>query len=164
MLPQIVLAVHAFAPDARIQSGRVTGNTAIVQFSGATIEGAKARGRLLLRKYPFGWQAVDMALNDDAFRRQDLRDSGANADVIAIRGLMQNRFHSHQIIGPVRVVQNYALVGWWGWGGGETLFRKAGHHWSIVTSGGGVLDAAGLRRYGVPAPIASEIFHEQKQF
>jgi hypothetical protein len=105
-----------------------------------------------------------MALNADRFRGRDVRDNGAPADVVAIRAMMQKRFKSHEIIGRVSVVHNYALVGWWGWGGGETLFRKTAHGWSLVTSGGGALDAAGLRGYGVPSPIASEIIHEQKQF
>ena len=160
MLPQIVLVVHTFLPDAKITSEQVRGNVATVSFVHAKVEGSDYSGRILLHRYPFGWQAVSMAGGHEAFRAGELHDIGPANDVTAVRSMMANLYHGRQIIGPVHVVKNYALATWWGFGGGEALFKKTGKDWTVVTKGGGSLDAAGLRSYGVPAAVASEIIHE----
>jgi hypothetical protein len=162
MLPGIVMAVHSFITNAKITATHVNGNVAVVSFYHAKIEGADFSGRLLLRHYPFGWQAVSMAGGNIAFNAASLHDTGATADVDAIRAKMATLYR-REIIGPVRVVQNYAIANWWGTGGGQALFRKSGSGWSVVTAGGGALGPSDLRRYGVPSNVASEILHAEAQ-
>jgi hypothetical protein len=163
MLPAIVIAVHSFMPDAKITSAQVKGNVAVVSFSHGKIEGVDRSGKLLLRHYVFGWQAVSMAGSKEAFNAADLHDTGESADVESIRRKMADKYHSHEIIGPVHVVRDYAIANWWGIGGGQALFRKVGSAWTVVTAGGGALGMSDLRRYGVPGDVASEILHAEAQ-
>ncbi len=78
-------------------------------------------------------------------------DVGPTAAVTAVRKQMMGA-----IVGRVVVSHDYALGTWCCPGGGVQLFRHKDAEWTHVT-GGGVLDASGLRSYGVPAADAANL-------
>jgi hypothetical protein len=52
----------------------------------------------------------------------------------------------------------YALVSWnWGDGGGQAALVKKGNQWSVLTSGGGQINAATLIEVGVPKTYADAL-------
>ena len=168
-------ALHYLVPGRgfRVLSARVAGRFAIVRFADALMEGNPhwADG-LVIERFPFGWQVVDIlrraclgargatraeiaalgASNLPAYRDatghpcSDWTDRGPHADVVAVRSLYREPF----TVPFVRVVGDYALLEWTLPGGGEAaVIRRAGR-WRIVASGGGAMNAATLHSYGVP--------------
>ena len=152
-------------PSVRITAS--TAHYAIVRFTGAVIESNPASGYLLAQKFSFGWQPIDLSsdgkpfaictLHSHAVAARDLlllrpalsaaptsdctpgnasnqRDYGPAADVQAVRaqgaGLAE-------IIPFVRVADGYAIMEWWGWGGGQDFYKRTPGGWKKFMGGGG---------------------------
>jgi hypothetical protein len=175
----LAVVVGPHAPHPRVVRTNVAGRFATVLTSGGEIEGQPVREALLVEHFAFGWQPVGI-LNDGcalatptmtaADRRALLAgmprsaahgaceypgtpgDIGPAAAVTAVRKQMMGA-----IVGRVVVSRDYALGTWCCPGGGVELFRRHGADWMKVTGGGGVLDASGLRSYGVPAADAANL-------
>ena len=146
------------------------------------IEGSRFNGTLLLQRFSFGWQLIDIVpperlpclvtargiprshaeklnlpLRTQSKNCPDARDRGAATDVVAIRKAMNSR---RQAIHRVSVVDRYALAWWYGWGGGQTVFEKRAGAWTQIGNGGGAFRAAELHRlYHVPTAIAAKLLH-----
>jgi hypothetical protein len=175
-------ARHFLVPgrNFRVLSTRVAGDFAIVRFSGALMEGDPnwASG-IVIERFPFGWQVVDIlrnaclgargatraqiaalgAANLPAYRDSDGQpcsntlDRGPRADVVAVRSMDR----SGTAIPYVRVVADYALLDWAYPGGGQrAVIRRAGR-WRFAGGGGGAMNAQTLYGYGVPMRYACEI-------
>jgi hypothetical protein len=188
MLPALLLlsalAPHAATPQAAavgvvsfaaktppsVLRVNTVGRYAVVLTSGGKMEGASVTAPILVQRFSFGWQAVDVLnfrcrldshglgprvnalLMRGMPRPQDeracgdvVRDSGPAADVQAVRRLMRG-----PLVPAVAVYQDWALGHWYGAGGGETLYHKHGGRWTFVAGGGGAMSVAEMRRYGVP--------------
>jgi hypothetical protein len=133
----------------------VTGNEAVVAFENGHIESTAMNGELVLRRFDFGWQTV-------AVRAPGIHppactaDSGDPAAVTAVRRELLS--HQQEAIGPVVVQSGYALVHWWGNGGGEDAYEHRGTEWHRISGGGGTLTARELESSGVPNAIAERLF------
>ena len=168
-------ALHYLVPGRgfRLLSTRVAGRFAIVRFAGALMEGnPKWADGLVIERFPFGWQVVDIlrsaclgargatrseiaalgASNLPASRDgtgrpcSDWTDRGPRADVVAVRSLNREPF----TLPFVRAVGDYALLEWTLPGGGQrAAIRRAGQ-WRVVGGGGGAMNATDLHSYGVP--------------
>lgn len=58
---------------------------------------------------------------------------------------------------------NYALATWrWGEAGGQTVLAREEGRWTVLTSGGGAVDAATLQEAGVPAAIAQRLIERDQ--
>lgn len=58
---------------------------------------------------------------------------------------------------------NYALATWrWGEAGGQTVLVRREGRWTVLTSGGGAVDAATLQEAGVPAAIAQRLIERDQ--
>lgn len=162
-----------------------TPNYAVLQFRHAEIEGQIAAGQILVKRFPFGWQAIDLssgpALTVCSVRAHvsaadltglrsvlssstadcptgddaDQRDAGPASDVSAVRALMAG---ASEIVPYVRVVQNYAFLEWVGNGGGENFYKKTANGWKMFAGGGGAYQSYELHaHYGVPLSIAKAL-------
>lgn len=151
----------------------IAGKYAAVLTSGGVMESAPVTDPILVQRFSFGWQPLDL-LNDrcslrahkfDAvFLAQLLRgmpqpapdprpnrcfgvwsDSGPRADVEAVRKAMRG-----PLVPYVIVSRDWAMGSWYGAGGGEDLFRRRGHGWRFVAGGGGAMSFSEVRTHGVP--------------
>jgi hypothetical protein len=145
------------------------GSYATVLTRGGIIEGAPVTGAVLVKRFSFGWQTLDL-LNKSCNQLQFLdrktaavlmrgmpahqkakgpceifADSGSPGDLVAVRELMHGPF-----IPYVSVSHDWALGEWYGAGGGEALFHKVRGAWKLVTRGGGAMNASEARKLGVP--------------
>jgi len=134
------------------------------------MEGSLVTAAVLVKRFSFGWQALDLLnfrcrlesheLSKDVEARlmhgmpqpQDDRpcrglphDVGPEADVEAVRRLMRRPFVPY-----VAASGEWAMGGWYGAGGGESLYEKRGGRWQLVESGGGAMNVDYMRKYGVP--------------
>ncbi len=148
----------------------VVGRYAAVLTRGGVMESWHVTAPVLLERFSFGWQPLDVLnfrcrldlhelgsgvsrlLMQDMPEPSDDRpcrgigaDAGAPADVVAVRKLMRG-----PLVPYVVVVGNWAMGGWYGAGGGESLYQRLGHTWRIVVSVGGAMGVDEMRRYGVP--------------
>jgi hypothetical protein len=181
-----VVTMHAFAATAKsaalgamysdpkkppiIERINVVGPYATVLTRGGRIEGALVTDPILVQRFSFGWQALDI-LNfqcsldahrlgqraDDALMlgmpkpqndrpcRGQLRDAGPGEEIEAIRQMMRG-----PLVPYVIVAGDWALGSWYGAGGGESLYQKRAGRWHLVESGGGAMGVNYMRRYGVP--------------
>jgi hypothetical protein len=58
---------------------------------------------------------------------------------------------------------NYALATWrWGEAGGQTVLAKKEGRWTVLTSGGGAVDASTLQEVGVPAAIVQRLIERDQ--
>jgi len=155
---------------AIVKRVNIAGKYAGVLTSGGRMEGSLVTAAILVRRFSFGWQALDLLnfrcrleshhLSDDVEARlmqgmpqpQDDRpcrglphDVGPDADVEAVRRLMRGPFVPY-----VAASGEWAMGGWYGAGGGESLYRKRGGHWNLVESGGGAMGVDYMRKFGVP--------------
>ncbi|MDE2482702.1 MAG: hypothetical protein KGN02_10975 [bacterium] len=163
---------HTAAP-ASVQRTNVVGRYATVLTKGGRMEGATVTSPLLLERFAFGWQplellnfrcridahalgaSVDERLMRGMPRAHDdrpcgtrgmLRDAGPAREVEAVRAIMRG-----PLVPAVVVVGTWALGDWYGAGGGESLYRKSDGAWHLVTGGGGAMSVFDMRKYGVPA-------------
>lgn len=144
---------------------------AAVLTRGGMLEGAPVTEPILLRHFSFGWQALDL-LNRCSASAQHLSpaararltrgmppledhrcgrvpsDAGPPAEIDAVRRLMRG-----PLIPYVVVSGGWAMGGWYGAGGGETLFRRENGAWKTVSGGGGAMGVAEMRKFGVPQTL-----------
>jgi len=77
-----------------------------------------------------------------------VEDFGPPADILFFRRKAEER-----LIPAVRVSNGYAVVDWYGGGGGEQLYHKLNDKWTLLQGGGGALGPADLRELGVPERV-----------
>ena len=68
------------------------------------------------------------------------QDSGPRADILAFRERADE-----PLIPSVHVANNYAVVEWYGGGGGEQLYHKVNGEWTLLQGAGGAFGPADLR-------------------
>jgi hypothetical protein len=144
--------VHVTAATARY---------AIVRFTGAVIESTPASGYLLAQKFSFGWQPIDLSIGSKPLAipgsASNQRDVGPTADVEAVRA---HGAGFTEIIPFVRVMDGYAIMQWWGWGGGENFYKKTPRGWKQFTGGGGATTINDLVSKGVPLAVAKALLRQ----
>ncbi len=162
------------------------GDSSVVSFEHGLVEGRTVKGQLLLRRFDFGWQTIDIAL--PAFRMADLEGHGISVgnaalllgvnpgrgnpsrhfcsadfaksnDVTAVRKLMLSR--PDEAIGGIEIASGYAVAYWWGNGGGADVFAQQSGTWRRLAGGGGVIDAAVLEKLGAPPATAKSIVRQR---
>jgi hypothetical protein len=167
-------ALHAlYAPKGHeiiVTRTDVVGRYATVLTRGGLMEGSAVTEPILVERFSFGWQALDILYfrcrldahsisggdnarlmlgmpkpYDDRPCRGGWNDAGSIADVEAVRRQMGGRLTPYVVISGI-----YAVGGWYGSGGGETLFRKDGAIWRRIAGGGGEMGVDEMREYGVP--------------
>ncbi len=160
-----------------------TARYAVLQFSHAEIEGQTATGQILVQKFAFGWQAIDLSSGsqlttcsarahylpaaDFAVLRPVLSPStvdcptGDDADqrdlgpTTDVSAVRALMVGMAEIIPFVRVVKNYAFLEWVGNGGGENFYKKTASAWEKIGGGCGAYQSSELHQlYGVPLSIA----------
>jgi hypothetical protein len=150
----------------------VAGVYATVLTNGGRIEGEFVTDTILVRRFSFGWQPLEI-LNSrcdlEALRfgadvedelmhgmpkpKDDrpckgsgfLKDAGPRDDVEAVRQLMRG-----PLVPYVVVSGDWAMGEWYGAGGGEALYQKRSGRWHVVEDGGGAMGVDYMRKYGVP--------------
>jgi hypothetical protein len=156
---------------------------ALVQYSHAKIEGWASAGQILVERFAFGWQAIDIStigaittcsVGAHGLPQQDysrLRGAlsatrkdcptGIDADqrdvgtAADVSAVRALMISSSEIVPFVRVVENYAYVPWFGAGGGENFYKKTASEWKKIGGGGGAYQSSELQKlYGVPLSIA----------
>lgn len=171
-----------FAPGKPpvVERVNVVGRYATVLTRGGREEGELVTWPILVEHFSFGWQALDSIvyrcdlesrglgaavdsalmrgmpkMKDDRPCRAQWRDAGPSADVESVRRLMRG-----PLVPTVIVSGNWAMGGWYGGGGGQSLYRKRDGRWQLVKSGGGAFGVDYMRKYGVPqsAWCAFQIF------
>jgi hypothetical protein len=150
-----------------------SGAYAAVLVKGARMEGVLVDAPVLVQRFSFGWQPIDVLNFRCRLEAHDLglqvettlmegmpkpvddrpchglRDTGPSAKVEAVRYLMRG-----PLVPYVVVAGDWAIGSWYGAGGGETLYRyqsldkRTG--WGVIASGGGALDTSDMRAFGVP--------------
>lgn len=159
---------------------------AIVKFTNAIIESTPAAGYLLVRKFSFGWQSIDLTTNEKPFPLCAVKRHGvATGDLQALNNgwattspctpggktdyrdagaasdvdaIRIKMAGVNEIVPVVRVVGNYAFLEWWGWGGGENFYKRTPTGWAQFVGGGGALRPDELHQhYGVPLAIAKQL-------
>jgi hypothetical protein len=148
----------------------VVSEYATVLTSGGRIEGRLNNDPILLKRFSFGWQPLDVLndvcvlkaqrlpsrvedhlmigmprLNKDRACGATRRDTGPTVEVEAVRRLMRGPFVPY-----VSVSGSWAMGEWYGGGGGESLYQKHNGRWRLVESGGGAMGVSDMRKYGVP--------------
>lgn len=148
----------------------VVGSYAAVLTSGGRIEGELVNQAILVRRFSFGWQAIEVLslrcrleshrlgssvnhalmsgmpkTQDDRPCKNALTDSGPQSDVEAVRQMIRG-----PLVPYVVVAGDWAMGGWYGAGGGESLYRKRNGRWQLVEGGGGAMGVDYMRRFGVP--------------
>jgi hypothetical protein len=147
----------------------VAGKCATVLMHGAMMESTPQEVPILVERFPFGWQALE-ALNflcrltahglgtsteerlmrgmptpqDDRPCPESDKDVGPQQQVEALR-----RTSDGPLTPTVKVVGDWAVVGWYGAGGGQALYRLGGGQWKLVQGGGGALNTDNVRDLGV---------------
>jgi hypothetical protein len=149
----------------------------------AMMEGSAMTAPILVERFPFGWQALDVANfrcriighgldaatvtalmrgmpppADDAACGESSLDVGPSDEIEAVRA-MDDAFGLHP---RVAVAGGYALASWYGGGGGEHLYARRHGHWTFIAGGGGAMDAGILHSFGV-SPAASCVLLDQLQ-
>lgn len=76
------------------------------------------------------------------------KDEGPAAAVEAVRSLMRG-----PLVPNVIVSGDWAMGGWYGGGGGESLYHRRDGRWRLVSGGGGAMGVSEMRRYGVPESV-----------
>jgi hypothetical protein len=181
-----VVALHAYASTPQgaavqavdvgskstpiVRRLNIAGAYAAVLTSGGVMEGSIVSEPILVQRFSFGWQALDLlnsrcgldvrslgervdalllrnmpALADDRPCRPVAVDVGPLKDVVAVRRLMRG-----PLVPSVLVSGNWALGTWYGAGGGESLYKLLDGRWRLVASGGGAMGVDEMRVYGVP--------------
>lgn len=157
---------------AAVKRVNPVGAYATVLTSGGRIEGDPVTFAILVERFSFGWQALDIVNStcgleahrlgrsaDDALMRRmpkprddrpcrsagSLRDAGPRDDVEAIRQMMRG-----PLIPSVVVSGDWAMGEWYGGGGGESLYRKRDGRWQLVEDGGGAMGVDYMRKFDVP--------------
>ena len=167
------LAAGRSARPMTVVRTNVAGRYATVLVRGARLEGAPVDAPILLERFSFGWQPLEMVnfrcrLQTHAISPRDQQrlmrgmprpqtpppdrvcgeddnDVGPPLQIEAVRRQMQGPF-----IPTVTVAGDFALGQWYGAGGGQSLFARRAGSWNRLTGGGGALGVTEMRRYHVP--------------
>ena len=147
-------------PQVRVTAANA--RYAIVHFTGAIIESHPSAGYLVAQRFSFGWQPIALSIGNkppallpgNASNRGDV---GRAADVEAVRA--QGAGFA-EIIPFVRVIDGYAIMQWWGWGGGENFYKKTPHGWKEFMGGGGAAIPSDLTAKGVPLAVAKALLKQ----
>lgn len=149
----------------------IVGPYATVLTSGGLMESSPVHEAILVERFSFGWQALDILnvscrLHDHALGARiesmlmrgmprpssnnfrmctGLRDAGPTADVEKLRPLVDG-----PLVPYVIVSNGWAIAQWYGAGGGMSLWQKRAGRWLLVEGGGGAMGVSEMRRYGVP--------------
>jgi hypothetical protein len=149
----------------------LVGRYATVLTSGGRMEGALVTEPILVERFSFGWQPLaalyercDLeSLPSDknvATRLMEgmpspakdngpciglVKDAGPRAEVEAVRRLMPGPFVRYVVVSG-----NWAIGGWYGGGGGESLYWKREGSWQLFRTGGGAMGVDEMRKWGVP--------------
>jgi hypothetical protein len=165
-------ALYPVRPTVVVRTN-VAGRYATVLIRGAMLEGASIDAPILVERFSFGWQPLEVVnfvcrLQTHGLSLRDTRrlmqgmpppqddrpcagddtDAGPAAQVEAVRRLMQG-----PLTPTVTVADGYALGHWYGAGGGQSLFQLRAGTWRRLTGGGGALGVAAMRRYHVPQSV-----------
>jgi hypothetical protein len=164
-------ALHSGRPMT-VARTNLAGRYATVLIRGAMLEGEPVTAPILLERFSFGWQPIELV--NFACRREshglslpdrerlmqgmpsppppaadpcafDISDTGPPAQVEAVRRLMQG-----PLIPAVTIAGGYALGHWYGAGGGQSLYQRRAGSWHRLTGGGGALGISEMRRFHVP--------------
>jgi hypothetical protein len=167
-------ALHAMYADPKsppvVKRVNVVGAYATVLTTGGRIEGELVTEAILVARFSFGWQAVDVlslqcrldshrlgqSTNDALMRRMpkpkddrpcrgSLRDAGPRDDIEAVRQLMPG-----PLVPYVVVSGDWAMGEWYGAGDGEALYQRRSGRWHLVENGGGAMGVDYMKKYGVP--------------
>jgi hypothetical protein len=159
------------------------GTFAVVSFQHGTLEATDFSGQILLQRFPFGWQAIDVSRS---LTTEDLEahgvsasdaslllnrsvpekgmharaspcaaDVGTRADVAAVRQLLLYR--QNEAILQVTIVSGFALAAWAGNGGGMDVLAERSGTWRDLAGGGGAVNAADLEKLEIPAATAKRL-------
>ena len=147
----------------------IVGSYAAVLMSGGMMEGAPVTAPILVQRFSFGWQTMDLlnfrcslslhALGSQTEERlmrgmprprddrpcRGLRDAGPQRDIETIRKLMRG-----PLVPDVVVSGDWAMGDWYGAGGGESLYQRRYGRWRLVAYGGGAMGVLEMRAYKVP--------------
>lgn len=161
-------AVNAEKSAPIVLRTNIVGEYATVLTSGGRMEGSTVSVPILVKRFSFGWQALDVldtrcALNTNRLeastidrlmrgmprvnntRCDGLRDAGSANEVARVRMLMRG-----PLVPYVVIAGDWAIGEWYGAGGGQSLYRRHRGEWQIVTTGGGAMNASEMRKFGVP--------------
>lgn len=168
-------AIEAIYSDPQrpvvVERVNTAGSYAAVLTSGGRMEGSLVTSPILVQRFSFGWQPLDVLefrcdlesrdLNTSVASRlmrgmpkpRDDRpcstrphDAGSAADIATVRRMMRG-----PLVPYVAVVGDWAMGEWYGGGGGQALYRKVDGSWRLVESGGGAMGVDYMRKYGVPS-------------
>jgi hypothetical protein len=163
-------AVGYPATTPHVARMNVVGKFAAMTFSGAMMEGTPVSAALLVEKFSFGWQAIEvlnfscrLSIHREAYAaRKRLMlgmppiegkaeacvgqsvDAGPRTEIEAIRKAMEG-----PLVPSVLVSGAFAAGTWYGAGGGEAIFHKVGGRWVRIAGGGGDHSVDDLRALGV---------------
>ena len=168
-------AVSSVRPSVVVRTN-VAGRYATVLIRGAILEGSPIDAPILVERFSFGWQALEVVnfpcrlqthaisprdqqrlmlgmppprpSTPDRVCGEDDNDVGPVPQVEAVRRVMQG-----PLVPTVIVADGYALGQWYGAGGGQSLFQRRGGTWQRLTGGGGAFGVAEMRRYRVPQSV-----------
>ena len=160
----------AAARPAVVERVNVVGRYAVVLTKGEIVEGEQLTDPILLERFSFGWQPLEIlnvycalyrhrlgtALNASLLRGMPVpklerrpcyqtQDTGPTADVASVRGMMRGPLVPH-----VGVSGDWAMGDWYGAGGGEKLFKRRSKTWTLIAGGGGAMGTDEMIQYGVP--------------
>ena len=161
----------ASTKPAVVRRVNVVGPYATVLTSGGLMESNPVGEAILLQRFSFGWQALEILdvpcrLHDHALGARNERvlmsgmprphgddfrmcsgrkDAGSAEDVQEVRRLVDGPFVPSVIVSHV-----WAMAEWYGAGGGMSLWRKRNGRWRLVQGGGGAIGRALMRMHGVP--------------
>ena len=166
-------AVGSPPQKAIVRRVNITGRYAAVLTSGGIMEGAPVKAPVLVKRFPAGWQAVEVlnfrcrlvtqvasgavrrtlmigmpSMQSDPACPGEPHDSGPTADVVEVRRLMGG-----PLVPFVTVSGDWTLGEWYGAGGGEDLFHRVGRNWRVVAGGGGAMGVHEMKKYGVPRSV-----------
>ncbi len=155
---------------AVVERINIVGRFAAVLPHGGLMEGSAVTDAILVERFSFGWQALDVLyfwyrLDSHGISSRDKAklllgmpkpenslpprgvwsDSGPTPDVEAIRRKMRGPLVPYVVVSGA-----YALGEWYGGGGGQTLFKKGNGDWRRVAGGGGAMGTSEMREHGVP--------------
>src|ERR1035437_5111182 len=168
-------ALYPVRPTVVVRTN-VAGRYATVLIRGAMLEGAPIDAAILVERFSFGWQPIEvvnfvcrlrthgLSLRDQQrlmlgmpsplppppgrVCSDDPTDAGPVPQVEAVRRLMQG-----PLTPAVTVAGGYALGHWYGAGGGQSLFQLGAGTWRRPTGGGGAAGGGAMRRYHVPQSV-----------
>jgi len=170
--PQAAAKIVFSAPPGlrlTVERTNVAGRYAAVLIRGGALEGTPIHVPILVERFSFGWQPLDLIDARCSLRYRPIStrqkalllrgmpapdtshpcdkriDSGPPAQIEAVRMLIYG-----PLVPYVAVRGIYAKGDWGGNGGGEILFRYSGKKWRVLAGGGGAMGTATMVEFGVP--------------